>query len=194
MAMFGATLFVFSAVGGAWVLRWVTDDLVVPAFDDGEVAGDDVWAAMAAIVGISLARGLSIVTRRWFLAMAEMRTQRDWRRDLLGHYLDLPLRFHRTRPTGELLAHADIDVQTATMVLKPLAFSMSVVLLVIVAIVSILLIHPLLAIIAIVLFPLLVVMSHVYTAKVEEPAARAQQGVGDVSSVAHESFDGTLVV
>lgn len=194
VAMCGATLFVFSAVGGAWVLRWVTDEIVVPAFDDGEIAGGDVWAGMVAIIAVSLARGLSIVMRRWFLAMAEMRTQRDWRRDLLGHYLDLPLRFHRTKPTGELLAHADIDVQTATMVLKPLAFSVSVVLLVVVAIVSMLLIHPLLALIAVFLFPLLVFMSRVYTAKVEEPAARAQQRVGDVSSVAHESFDGALVV
>ena len=194
VAMFGAAVFVFSAVGGAWVLRWVTDEVVVPAFETGTIDGDTVWTAMGAIVGISAMRGISIITRRWFLAMAEMRTQRDWRRDLLGHYLDLPLRFHRTRPTGELLAHADIDVQTATMVLKPLAFSMSVVLLVIVAIVSILAIHPLLALIAAVLFPALVTMSHVYTSKVEAPAARAQQRVGEVSGVAHESFDGALVV
>jgi len=112
----------------------------------------------------------------------------------LGRYLDVPLRFHRSRPAGELLAHADIDVQTATMVLKPLAFSVSVLLLVVVAIVSILLVHPLLALIAAVLFPLLVLMSRVYTARVEAPAARVQQRVGEVSSVAHASFDGALVV
>ena len=152
---------------------------------------------MAALVGLSLVRGISVVTRRFFLSMAEFRTQRDWRRSLLWHYLDVPLRFHRSKPTGELLAHADIDVAMATVVLKPLAFSVSVVLLVVVSVVSILpffLVHPLLALIAAVLFPALVVISQKYTSLVEEPAALAQQRVGDVSAIAHESFDGAVVV
>jgi ATP-binding cassette, subfamily B, bacterial len=192
--MFGALLFVLAAVGGAWVLRGVTDDLIVPAFEDGTVDGGDVWVAVAALVGISLLRGISVVTRRMFLSMAEYRTQRDWRRGLLGHYLDVPLRFHRSKPTGELLAHADIDLVQATMVLKPLAFSVSVVLLVAVAVISILMIHWMLALIAIVLFPALAILSQIYTARVEAPAALAQQRIGEVSAVAHESFDGALVV
>ncbi len=194
VAMLGAFLFVFASIGGAWVLGIVTDDLIVPAFEDGDVDRGDIWAAMGAIVGVSLIRGLGVMIRRWFLMTAELRTQRDWRRELLRHYLDVPLRFHRERPTGELLAHADIDLTSATNVLKPLAFSASVVLLVIVALISLLVIHPLLALLAAVLFPALVVMSQLYTSKVEAPAARAQQAVGDVSSVTHESFEGALVV
>lgn len=192
--MLGALLYVFAAVGGAWVLRAITDDLIIPAFEDGSVDGGDVWAAVIALVGISLFRGGTVVMRRLFLSMAENRTQRDWRRALLGHYLEVPLRFHRSKPTGELLAHADIDLVQATMVLKPMAFSASVVLLVLVALVSILMIHWTLAVIAAVLFPALVVLSRIYTAKVEGPAALAQQRVGEVSAVAHESFDGALVV
>ena len=194
ISMVGAVLFVVAAVGGAWVLRAVTDDLIIPAFDDGEVDGGDVWVAVLALIGISVLRGLSVVTRRLFLSMAEYRTQRDWRRGLLDHYLDVPLRFHRSKPTGELLAHADTDLVQATMVLKPLAFSLSVILLVIVAMVSILLIHWMLALVALVLVPTLVVLSQYYTGKVEAPAALAQQRVGEVSAVAHESFDGALVV
>ncbi len=203
IAMFGAMVFVFAAVGGAWVLRGVTDELIVPAFEDGALAGagsgggvsaNSVWLAMAALIGVSVLRGLSVVTRRFFLSMAEFRTQRDWRRGLLWHYLDVPLRFHRSKPTGELLAHADIDVQMATVVLKPLAFSVSVVLLVLVSIISIALVHPLLALIAAILFPALVVVSQKYTSLVEEPAALAQQRVGDVSAIAHESFDGAVIV
>jgi len=194
IAMFGAFVFVLAAVGGAWVLRSITDNLIVPAFADGRVSGGDVWAVVFALVGVSVLRGIGVVTRRWFLVMAVMRTQRDWRRSLLWRYLDLPLRFHRSKPTGELLAHADIDVQAATMALQPLAYSVSVVLLVFVALVSILLIHPLLALVALALFPLLAVLSGRYTARVEQPAADVQQRVGDVSAVAHESFEGALIV
>ena len=39
--------------------------------------------------------------RRWYLSLAENSTQRDWRRVLVHHYLDVPLRFHRERPTGD---------------------------------------------------------------------------------------------
>lgn len=192
--MAGALMYVGASIGGAVVLGRVTDDLVVPAFEDGSVDRGDIWAMMAIVIGISFVRGAGVVVRRWFLSLAENRTQRDWRRDLVWHYLDVPLRFHREHPTGELLAHADLDLTTATMVLKPLAFSASVVVLVVAATVTLVIIHPLVALVGVVLFPTLVVLSQIYTSRVEEPAARAQQGVGDVSAVAHESFEGALVV
>ena len=192
--MVGALGFVAASIGGAWVLRAATDDLVIPAFDDGTVDRSDVWVVMGLIVVVSVGRGIGVMMRRWYLSLAENSTQRDWRRALVNHYLDVPLRFHRERPTGELLAHADIDLTTATMVLKPLAFSVSVLALVIVAVVTLFIIHPLVALLGIVLFPLLVVMSQFYTSRVEAPSARAQQAVGEVASVAHESFEGALVV
>ena len=192
--MVGALGFVAASIGGAWVLRAATDDLVIPAFDDGTVDRSDVWVVMGLIVVVSVGRGIGVMMRRWYLSLAENSTQRDWRRALVNHYLDVPLRFHRERPTGELLAHADIDLTTATMVLKPLAFSVSVLALVIVAVVTLFIIHPLVALLGIVLFPLLVVMSQTYTSRVEAPSARAQQAVGEVASVAHESFEGALVV
>ncbi len=203
IAMVGALLFVVAAVGGAWVLRGITDNLIIRTPESGVTAGSGtrntvtpqaVWLAMAAVLGISLLRGVSVVTRRFFLSMAEYRTQRDWRRGLLWHYLDVPLRFHRTKQTGELLAHADIDVQMATVVLKPLAFSVSVLFLVLVSVVSIFWIHPSLGVISMVVFPALVIISQKYTSLVEEPAALAQQRVGEVSAIAHESFDGAVVV
>jgi ABC-type multidrug transport system fused ATPase/permease subunit len=194
IAMVGAAVFVLAVVGGTWVLRYVTDRVVIPAIDDGEIERADVWAAMAAIIVVSLARGLGVMMRRWFLITAELRPQRDWRSSLLGQYLDLPLRFHRERPAGELLAHADTDVVTSTMVLRPLAFAASVVLLVIVAMISLFLVHPLLALVAAVLFPVLALMNRAYTRRVEAPSAEVQRRVGIVSSVAHESFDGALVV
>ena len=193
VAIAGATGYVAATVAGAWMLGWVTDRVIVASFDDRPEAGPLIVAG-AGIIGFSAATGASVVVRRWFLSMAELRTQRDWRRGLLHHYLDAPVSFHRARPAGELLAHADADVLTATMVLKPLAFSLSVVLLAGVALVMLLFVHPLLALIAAVLFPALAVISRVYTRRVEMPSAVVQRRVGEVSAVAHESFDGALVV
>ena len=192
-AILGASGYVAATVAGAWMLGWVTDRVIIASFEDRPDARALTLAA-AGIIGFSAATGASVVVRRWFLSMAELRTQRDWRRQLLHHYLDAPMSFHRTRPAGELLAHADADVLTATMVLKPLAFSLSVVLLAAVALVMLVFVHPLLALIAAVLFPALAVISRVYTRRVEAPSAVVQRRVGEVSAVAHESFDGALVV
>ena len=190
VALLGALGFVAATVGTAWLLGWITDDVIIAP--QSERTGPAVAAAM--VIGVSVASGISVLMRRWFLAMAELRTQRDWRRALLHRYIDLPMDFHRERDPGELLAHADSDVNTATMVLKPLAFAVSVVVLVVVTMVALFAAHPLLALIAAIVFPALAVISRVYTRMVEAPSAEVQRRVGEVSEVAHESFDGAVVV
>ena len=190
LAMVGALGFVAATVGTAWLLGWITDNVILAP--ESERTGPAVAAAV--VVGVSAASGISVLMRRWFLAMAELRTQRDWRRALLHRYIDLPMDFHRERDPGELLAHADSDVNTATMVLKPLAFAVSVVVLVAVTMAALFAAHPLLAGIAAVVFPGLAVISRIYTRRVEAPSAEVQRRVGEVSEVAHESFDGAVVV
>ena len=135
-----------------------------------------------------------MMVRRFFNFVAVSRTQRTWRLAILDQYLDAPLSFHRSRPAGQLLAHADADVETAASMLMPLAYSMSVVALVVVSLVSLLVVHPLFAFVALILFPVLAVLNQRYTRSVEAPAARAQAAVGVVSGIAHESLDGVFVV
>ena len=190
VALLGALGFVAATVGTAWLLGWITDNVIIAPESDR--TGPAVAAAI--VIGVSVASGISVLMRRWFLAMAELRTQRDWRRALLHRYIDLPMDFHRERDPGELLAHADSDVNTATMVLKPLAFAVSVVVLVVVTMAALFAAHPLLALIAVVVFPALAVISRIYTRMVETPSAEVQRRVGEVSEVAHESFDGAVVV
>ncbi len=190
VALIGALGYVAATVGTAWLLGWVTDHVIIA--EEAERSAPAVAAVL--VVGISVVSGISVLLRRWFLAMAELRTQRDWRRALLHRYLDLPLDFHRGRYPGELLAHVDSDTNTATMVLKPLAYALSVLVLVIVTMVALFVTHPLLALIGAVVFPALAVISRIYTRMVETPSAEVQRRVGEVSEVAHESFDGAVVV
>ena len=190
VALVGALGFVAATVGTAWLLGWITDNVIIAP--EAERTGPAVAAVL--VTGVSVASGVSVLMRRWFLAMAELRTQRDWRRSLLHRYIDLPMDFHRERDPGELLAHADSDVNTATMVLKPLAFAVSVVVLVIVTMAALFVAHPLLALIAAIVFPALALISRIYTRRVEAPSAEVQRRVGEVSEVAHESFDGAVVV
>ena len=72
--MVGALGFVAASIGGAWVLRAATDDLVIPAFDDGTVDRSDVWVVMGLIVVVSVGRGIGVMMRRWYLSLAENST------------------------------------------------------------------------------------------------------------------------
>lgn len=194
IAISGGTIFALSAVATTVVLGRVTDDLIIPAFEDGEASRSALAAAATALVIVTLLRAVSIVFRRYFGAMTGRRNQRHLRRGITDRYLSVPMSFFQSQPTGQLLAHADADVEAATELIYPLAFAVGVAALVFFSVISLALVDPLLTLVALFLFPLLAVMNRVYTARVEAPSAVVQENVGRVSTVAHESIDGALVV
>lgn len=193
VSLVGATIYAAAAVGTTVVLGRVTDDVIVPAFSTG-VADDRVRAAAIALLAIGWVRGLSIVLRRFFAALTTFRTQASLRRSVTDVYLDVPMRYHRAKPTGELLAHADADILGATELLNAFPFSVGVIVLIAFAVVSLVQVDLLMTLVALLLFPTLAIVNRLYTQRVEGPARLVQERVGDVSTVAHESFDGALVV
>ncbi len=193
ISLVGATIYAGAAVGTTVVLGRVTNDVVVPAFTTGTTA-DQVRGGALALLLMGVVRAVSIVLRRFMAALTTFRTQAALRRRVTDRYLDVPLSYHRARPAGELLAHADADIVAATEVLNPLPFSIGVVVLIVFAVASLLLVDPVLTLVALLLFPALALLNRVYTSRVEQPVRVVQERVGEVSRIAHESFDGALVV
>lgn len=189
----GAVVYSAAAVGATIAVGRVTDSLITPAFTTG-VSSSAVLGGVGVVIILGLLRGSSIVVRRYYAAMVEARMQRTLRNDVLDKYLSVPLSYHQSTPTGELLAHADADVLGTTMVIKPLPFSIGVAALVFFALLSLLAVDWTFALVALVLFPVLAMINRAYTHYVEGPVGEVQRRLGDVSSVAHESFDGALVV
>jgi ABC-type multidrug transport system fused ATPase/permease subunit len=189
-----ALVFAFGTVGSAVVLGRITDDVVLPAFEEPGVTGSTVAWGVVALAAITFIRIVGTVGRRYFGMLAGEQVQRTYRHRLGEKYLRLPLAWHQQRPTGELLAHVDNDAEMATQVLMPLPFTIGVFFLTVFSAISLLLVDPLLAAVAFALFPALAFLNHLYSRRIEEPAARVQADVGAVSTVAHESFDGALVV
>ena len=207
VAVTGAALFAVMSVASTIVLGQVTDDLIVPAFanppDEGAtsgtgsahlVSGRAIAGAALAIMTVAFLRAIGVVGRRYFGGMTSSRMRVTWRRRITDVYLAAPLAFHQDRPTGELMAHADTDTEGATEVINPVPFSLSAIVIALAAVVRLAMVDPVLTVVGLTLFPLLAVMNRVYTARVEEPAALVQARFGDMAAVAHESFDGALVV
>ena len=194
LAVTGAALYAAMTVASSWAVGRVVDRVVVPRFEDGDVATGAVVGTLALLVLVGLAKAAGIVTRRTFASITQFSIQADLREGLVRHYGRQPLSFHRSRPTGELLAHASADAEAATEVLAPLPYSTGVVVMLVISAVWLVRTDPWLALAGFALIPALVVLNGRYQRVVEVPATVAQQRVGDVTAVAHESFDGALVV
>ena len=192
-ALSGALLFASASVAGAIVLGRVTDSLIVDQADSPPTVRAAIVAG-AVIIGMSVARAAGVVARRYFGIMATRRMQMEWFDRLSDHYLDQPLRFFHTQPTGKLLAHADNDAERSSFVMQPLPLSLGAIVLLVFASINLAVLDPVLLAIGLALFPTLIVMNRLYTTRVEGPSARAQAHVGEVSAVAHDSFEGALVV
>jgi ATP-binding cassette subfamily B protein len=194
-AVAGSALYALTSVVGADVLGRVTDRVITPSFSaHGHVRASTVWFYASLVVLVALLRGCGVVSRRYFAAMTARRSQVTLRGQVTDKYIEVPLEFHRAHPTGELMAHADIDVEASTEVVHPLPFSIGLFVLIFFSVIKLLLIDPVLTIVGLLLFPSMFLLNRSYTRRVEAPASMVQQRVGEVSSIAHESFDGALAV
>jgi ABC-type multidrug transport system fused ATPase/permease subunit len=193
VSVLGSVLYGSMAVAGSLLLGEVTDRVIVPGFDEG-VSGAAIAAAAGAILAVALLRSAGVVLRRYFGNMTARGMHRTWFRRITDTYLRVPLEYFGSRPTGQLLAHADADVERAITVIMPLPLSLGVVVLIGLSIVSLALIDPVLMLVGLALFPSLAILNQVYSRRVEAPASRTQARLGEVSSVAHESFEGALLV
>jgi len=193
ISLAGAILFAVSSILLTRALAHATNDVLRPAFE-GDVAARNVWLAVLALMTFGCLRALGIMVRRYFSGVAGERVMASLRRDVSDRYRDLALQYHRETPTGELLAHMEADVKAAVDVFWPVPFATGVIALVVLAMVEMLQVDPWLALVGALLFPALAMMNRSFARHMEEPARRAQEDIGVVSAVAHESIDGALVV
>ncbi len=170
LSLLGGVAWALLVVGATYVLGRITDDVIEPAFSEG-VEASTVWWAVGALILVAVLRGLSVVVRRWYGSVTETRMQASLRRRVGERLLTMPMSSYRKHPTGQLLANADVDITTGTQLLMPLPFSIGVIALVAVSLVSLFTADVWFAVVALVLFPALAFLSRYYTNKVNGPAA-----------------------
>ena len=188
-ALYGAT-----TVASASVLGRVTDDVVLPAFRDGRVGYAALIIGVAAILGVAVLKVLGIIGRRLLGGIMQYRLQATYRRRLTRRYLRLPLSWHHRHPTGQLLSNANADVESAWMPIAPLPMAVGVVVMLVSSVIAMIFTDLVLSVVGLLVFPAIALLNVVYQRRLAPLAARAQQLRAEVSEIAHESFDGALVV
>lgn len=189
-----ALLFAGMTVLSSVVIGWVVDRVIQPALELGEDVDTALWLGVAALVAVGAAKGVGVFGRRYGAYSAQYRLQAEYRRRVTRRYLELPIRWHRRHPTGELLSNANADIEAAFFLAAPLPMSVAASALLVITAVLLIVSDPLLAIIGFVAGPLLGGVNAYFGRRMRAAATLAQQSRADVSALAHESFDAAIVV
>jgi ABC-type multidrug transport system fused ATPase/permease subunit len=126
--------------------------------------------------------------------MGQWRTAQSLGDEVLDRFRRQPVSWHRSHPSGDLLARAGVDIEAAVSVMAPLPFASSTVLLLVVSAVWLVVTDTVLGLVAVLVIPVLVVVNLLYQRIVEPHFDEAQRHLGDLSAAVHESFEGVLVV
>ena len=190
----GSSVFGLLIIANSYLVGWVIGHVVVPAFADGHAGADDLAVIAAIFLGISGLRVGSIFGRRLGAGFMQFRLQARYRRAVTRRYLSLPPSWHQTHATGTLLSNANSDVESAFSPIAPLPFAVGTIVMIVGALIALFLTDWVLALVGVALFPLLFGVNVVYSRYMSPRQTRVQQMRAKVSAVAHESFDGALVV
>lgn len=194
LAIVFALIYGIMTVADAWVLGWATDEVIRPSFAAGEILYGGMWLGILAFISVAILRVAGVVGRRLIGGLVYYRLIADYRRRVTRKYLELPLAWHQRHPAGQLLSNANADVEAVWSMFMPLPMAIGVIAMLVAALVSMFLADVWLTLIALVIFPLLFILN-VFYQRVQSPRMTLAQSLrGSVSAVAHESFDGALVV
>jgi ATP-binding cassette, subfamily B, bacterial len=190
----GSCLFGLRIIANSYVVGAVIGHVVVPAFTEHRIQVAELGLIAVVFLGISVLRVASIFGRRLGAGYMQFRLQARYRRAVTRRYLALPPSWHQRHATGTLLSNANSDVEAAFVPIAPLPFAVGTIVMIFAAVVSLFITDWVLALVGVTLFPALFGLNVLYSRRMSPRQIRAQQLRAKVSAVAHESFDGALVV
>ncbi|MEU6812277.1 ABC transporter transmembrane domain-containing protein [Streptomyces sp. NPDC046831] len=171
------------------VLKWMVDGPVAHRDPGG------VWLGALYLLLLGLAEALLFGLRRWLVARPLSHVEARMRADLYGHLQRLPVAFHDRWASGQLLSRGTTDLMLLRMFLAfPLTFLLVNSVTIVVGVVVMLLQDRTLGLV--VLGPALPVLLTcvVFEKRYADAARRAQDQVGDLTTVVEESVLGIRVV
>ncbi|HWL43059.1 MAG TPA: ABC transporter ATP-binding protein [Ilumatobacter sp.] len=193
-AVSGAFVYALCTVASSFAVRWVIDEVIVPRFDTGGVPTSKVVAGCAMVVGIGVLRAAAVVTRRTFATMTQWRIAETLASRVADRLVTQPVPWHQRFPDGQLIARGGVDTDTTIRVMAPIPFATSTVLLLIVAGVYLILTDTVMGLVAVAVFPILMLTNIVYEKRVSGHFDNAQEALGIFTGDVHESFEAVQLV
>jgi ATP-binding cassette subfamily B protein len=194
VSVVGSGAFGLLTIGGAYAVGAIVGDVIVPSLEDGRADTGLLALAAVGLLALSLLKVAAIFGRRLGAGFMQFRLQAAYRRKVTRRYLELPVAWHQRNATGTLLSNANSDVEATWFPIAPLPFAVGTVIMLAGAFVTLFATDWVLALVGAAIFPALFALNVVYSRRMAPRQTRAQALRGEVSAIAHESFDGALVV
>ncbi|WP_062073311.1 ABC transporter ATP-binding protein [Demequina sediminicola] len=199
-----AALFSTLTVVFGTLLGDITDDIVIPASEGSAIQGpwtrftDDpvtaIWIAGAVFLSIGLVNAVLVGLRRWAQGVAVAGVAARHRRVVADALASLPLGWHRSNPSGRLLSAMSSDSESATNTLHPFAFTVGSFVMMFAAGWSMWQMDPWLAVTGLAVVPVIFAINVAYEKVITPQWDLGQSRRAEVSTIAHESFEGGTVV
>ncbi|MER5615684.1 ABC transporter ATP-binding protein [Streptomyces sp. NPDC002215] len=191
--LFGAALVAIVASSAGLVIPLVLKWMV-----DGPVADRDpggVWLGALYLLLLGVAEAALFGVRRWMVARPLAGVEAAMRADLYRHLQRLPVAFHDRWPSGQLLSRATTDLMLLRQFLAfPLTFLLVNGATILIGIVILLMQHWTLGLVLLAPAVPLMVICLLFETKFSLVARRAQDQVGDLTTVVEESVLGIRII
>lgn len=171
------------------VLKWMVDGPIA----DGDKGG--IWLGALYLLLLGILEALLFGFRRWLVARPLAGVEAAMRADLYRHLQRLPIAFHDRWPSGQLLSRGTTDLMLLRMFLAfPLTFLLVNGTTILVGFLILLMQEWTLGLLLLAPVVPLVVLCSVFEAKYSLVARKAQDQVGDLTTVVEESVLGVRIV
>ncbi len=194
VAVAGAAVFATCTVLSSVAVKWVTDNVILPRFEEGEVATSALVTGVLFLGAVGLVRALGVVVRRVFAGITQFAVGASLAGGVVDRLVRQPISWHQRRPDGDLVGRAGVDSDTAIAVLAPIPYSTGTILMIVLSTVWMLVTDVVLGAVAIAMFPILLVTNIAYQHRVDRHFDAAQNELGRLSANVHESFEGVQLV
>jgi ABC-type multidrug transport system fused ATPase/permease subunit len=190
--LWGSLVFAWAAMGMTVLIPWLIGE-AVDAIRDGNKP--DLLPLALAIVGAGILRlGLTVV-RRVVAGKVSLAVEFDLRQQFYAHLQRLDLGFFDSQQTGQLMSRATVDLQSIRFFLGyGLIFITQNLLTITLAAAVMIAINPLLALVALIPAPFVIVAATRYS-QISRPAQQeVQQRIGELTAEAEENVSGIRIV
>jgi ABC-type multidrug transport system fused ATPase/permease subunit len=192
LQLWGSLIFAWAAMGMTVLIPWLIGK-AVNAIEDGNKP--DLLPLALAIVGAGILRlGLTVV-RRLVAGKVSLAVEFDLRQQFYAHLQRLDLGFFDGQQTGQLMSRATVDLQSIRFFLGyGLIFITQNLLTITLAAVVMIVINPLLALVALIPAPFVILTATRYS-QISRPAQQeVQQRVAELTAEAEENVSGIRIV
>jgi ABC-type multidrug transport system fused ATPase/permease subunit len=190
--LWGSLVFAWAAMGMTVLIPWLLGE-AVNAIKDGNKP--DLLPLSLAIVGAGILRlGLTVV-RRLVAGKVSLAVEFDLRQQFYAHLQRLDLGFFDSQQTGQLMSRATVDLQGIRFFLGyGLVFITQNLLTITLAAVVMVALNPLLALVALIPAPFVIVTATKYSLVSRPAQQEVQQRVAELTAEAEENVSGIRIV